>query len=441
MTMARVKAAPKTTTVVYRGDVEALIGRKFEVPLGVSNMRQWIEENHKPAPKPEPVAEPEVVIEAAPKPAPAPPVTRQMNHAERLDLADAVRESGAAIVGCEERINAKVHDWDQRHEAVVQQNEATAQAAQEQTQTAVETTEQSKAELQQALSEERNLTQQLRTELDAYVRSDACKGDKGERGKRGIPGSGFGYCNVNPSEVDIESLGERFFGRAVVPGDYLFRRTKTALLVYRTADGVSWEQIDEILNELHLVSQPVSVLDQSVPQYTTIVQTGTGSGAGGGGEKLLTDSATRSSTVTVADTSNWTAAGHENPKSGTLFVEVADAVSGDRGSIHASIVTGNNVGDTRITEFALLGTLFEKGTASPDVDIDATPGNAVVPPGLTGVTSVPGATRTLVTIRIGANLGSGGPYILSGMVFWNQRAEGRAVDLKQATPQPAWIWA
>jgi hypothetical protein len=225
------------------------------------------------------------------------------------------------------------------------------------------------------------------------------------------------------------------------PGDsWMNTKAEGFTLEYLAADG-SWSQPARLVPAPKLINAQQNVLDMAPRNNISLSTVRAGGGSGGGGEKLLTDSAVKGGTVTIADSSNWTTAGHQNPKSGTVFVEVADANTGERGTVHAVIVTGNNVGDTRVTEFALLGSLFEKGAASPDVDIDALIGGAVVPPGLTGVSPLPGATRTLVKIRIGANLGTGGPYILSGMVFWNQRAEGRAIDLNQPSPQPAWIWA
>ena len=264
------------------------------------------------------------------------------------------------------------------------------------------------------------------------VQAAQLRGPKGERGRIGqglIAGAG-------------KRPEKRPDGSDWAPGDsWMNTKAEGFTLEYLAADG-SWSQPARLVPAPKLINAQQNVLDMAPRNNISQSIVRAGGGSGGGGEKLLTDSVGKGGTVTIADSSNWTTAGHQNPKSGTVFVEVADANTGERGTVHAVIVTGTNVGDTRVTEFALLGSLFEKGAASPDVDIDATPGNAVVPPGLSGVSPLPGATRTLVTIRIGANLGSaGGPYILSGMVFWNQRAEGRAIDLKQPSPQPAWIWA
>ena len=263
------------------------------------------------------------------------------------------------------------------------------------------------------------------------VQAAQLRGPKGERGRIGqglIAGAG-------------KRPEKRPDGSDWAPGDsWMNTKAEGFTLEYLAADG-SWSQPARLVPAPKLINAQQNVLDMAPRNNISQSIVRAGGGSGGGGEKLLTDSVGKGGTVTIADSSNWTTAGHQNPKSGTVFVEVADANTGERGTVHAVIVTGNNVGDTRVTEFALLGSLFEKGVASPDVDIDATPGNAVVPPGLSGISPLPGATRTLVTIRIGANLGTGGPYILSGMVFWNQRAEGRAIDLNQPSPQPAWIWA
>ena len=263
------------------------------------------------------------------------------------------------------------------------------------------------------------------------VQAAQLRGPKGERGRIGqglIAGAGKRPEN-RPDGSDLAT-----------GVSWLDTKSEGFQLSYLAADG-SWSQPARLVPAPKLINAQQNVLDMAPRNNISQNIVRAGGGSGGGGEKLLTDSAVKGGTITIADSSNWTSAGHQNPKSGTVFVEVADANTGERGTVHAVIVTGNNVGDTRVTEFALLGSLFEKGPLSPDVEIDALIGSAVVPPGLTGVTAVPGATCTKVTIRIGANLGTGGPYILSGMVFWNQRAQGRAIDLNQPSPQPAWIWA
>ena len=262
-------------------------------------------------------------------------------------------------------------------------------------------------------------------------------GPKGAVGSTGMAGAATTVVDRLPKGKGADFLFP-YIGRNAVLGDIAIDGSTDMRYAWRW-NGQSWER-GPAMTSLQVRDVKISAMDASTKVMTTQNIVRTGGGSGGGGEKLLTDSAVKGGTVTIADSSNWTAAGHQNPKSGTVFVEVADANTSERGTVHAVIVTGTNAVDTRVTEFALLGSLFERGAASPDVDIDALIGGAVVPPGLTGVTPVPGATRTLVTIRIGANLGTAGPYILSGMVFWNQRAEGRAIDVKQALPQPAWIW-
>ena len=417
MTMARVNAAPKSTTVVYRGDVEALIGRKFVVPLGVSNMRQWIEDNHTPAPAPEPkvasIAEPVVASEPlAPKRRPLDP-----------DLAEAVRISGAAIVGAAERCDAKIHEWDSRNEATVQQFEATAQAAQEQTQTAVEITEQSKAELQQALSEERNLTQQLRTELDAYVRSDACKGDKGERGKRGVPGSGVGYCNVNPSEVDSESLGERFFGRAVVPGDVLLRRTKDALLVYRSADGVTWRQVDQIVNAQELVSQRLAVSDHS--SHTMVSMPAAPSkGEGGSADNMKTVMQVQGGINRLASLDRYAAIGYSGiAKSALISVEATILDGPHVGQTGTWLISAalNSLGSCDVAIYAELGEIVTNFGVAPSIEIRTTTG-FTKPTSVTGVYPTAGSIECFCNGWLEPTTGWAGrptQMALKGWIKWN----------------------
>ena len=447
--------------VTYRGPVEELQGTDWDVPESVIRSGQgakWIESQHRQA-QAEEAARAEAEQRQRELLAARLEQQRQQAEAEQealaqeqgqvaadgqfrvelTDLSQSVMAAGAAIVGKAEVVEAKCQEWEGRHEALVANSEQAVAAAAAQVEFSNATTqadhEQINAELEAAQQRISSLESELRTVVMGLT------GPQGDRGERGLAGSGVGYVDSDPTRIEQGSLGKRIFGRAVVPGDLLLQRTPDALKVWRTPDGKGWQQVDQIVNAQELVSQRLAVTDRSTQVTASMVTIKAGGGGGGGGERLLTDSVGKGGTVTIADSSNWTTAGHQNPKSGTVFVEVADANTSERGTVHAVIVTGNSAGDTRVTEFALLGSLFEKGVASPDVDIDATPGNAVVPPGLTGVSPLPGANRTLVTIRIGANLGAAGPYILSGMVFWNQRAEGRAIDLNQPSLQPAWIWA
>jgi len=247
-------------------------------------------------------------------------------------------------------------------------------------------------------------------------------------------------CTEDPLQVD-DSWNDRWLGRKPKVGDTAWVVSKSGITFRRYINGGWSADAPELEPRVEVASQPLAILDQSTHAHVTqnIVRPGSG-GGGGGGENLVNDSVTRGGAVIVADTSNWTTAGHENPRSGNLFVEVIDVTSGQRGSIHAAIQTGNIGGETRITESGMLGTLFEKGVLAPDVDVDALVGPAVVPGGLTGVTALPGANRTYVTVRIGSNTGIGGPYELRGKVFWNLKPMGRALDLDSPGVQPAWIW-
>ena len=110
-------------------------------------------------------------------------------------------------------------------------------------------------------------------------------GPQGDKGERGLAGSGVGYIDADPRRMQQASLGKRIFGRAVVPGDLLLQRTPDSLKVWRTPDGKGWQQVDQIVNAQELVSQRFAVTDRSTQLTSSMVTTRAG-GSGSGGEKL-----------------------------------------------------------------------------------------------------------------------------------------------------------
>jgi hypothetical protein len=290
--------------VRYAGSVPELVGQQVDVPAAVLKAGQagaWIESSYR-----QQQAEQAAAAEAqqrqndllrarmeeqrrameAEQQAEEQQATRSELEAdlrqELTDLSQAVMASGAAIVGKAELIEAQCQQWEQRHETIVASSEAAVAEAQAQVAQAVTASSSDLVGERLAAAEAR--VAELESELRTTVLG--LRGPKGEVGERGIAGSGIGYVDSNPNKITRDSLGQRFFGREVVPGDLLLQRTPTSLLIWRTADGNSWQQVDEIVNKQEIVSQPLTVLDQSTKNVISADYSTTQIGGGGGSSSV-----------------------------------------------------------------------------------------------------------------------------------------------------------
>lgn len=354
-------------------------------------------------------------------------------------LSQAVMTSGAAIVGQAERSEAKQLEWEQRHESVVAASEEAVATAQEQVTFAQATTQQSVEQVQEELTAAKEQIASLESELRATVLT--LRGPKGDKGDRGLAGSGVGYIDADPTRMEIGSVGERFFGRPVVAGDLLFQRTPDALIVWRTADGKGWSQVDRIVNKQELVSSKLSVLDQStkVNAPITIVRAG-GGGGGSGGESLLANRIALNAPVGIGDTSNH---GGEDIRSGEFELELR-ALDGSLAGRTLSLITafnydGGTAGPT-FTEYALEGSL----KSVFEIDLSMYLAAAGVPTGVTTTLPIGAqALRTSATVRpIPGVTGTGGVtrFALRGSVEYNTLATGRAYGPNEQMPSLLWHW-
>ena len=290
--------------VTYAGSREELIGQKFDVPAGIlqqasgNSVAEFIErkvdsdsaieaaETEATTRRQQSLAarmeaerlEVEATIEATAQAAGQ--ATRDAEF--RVELSDpslSVQQAGAAIVGKADVIETAYGQWADRHETIVSASEAAVERAQAQVTFAQAVSQESDDALKAHISQQQTRIGQLEEELRATVLQ--LQGPQGDRGERGIAGSGIGYVDGNPQQIDQASLGQRFFGRAVVPGDLLLERTADSLKVWRTAEGRNWTQVDEILNRQELISSRLNVLDQStkVQSTTTVQKFGGGSGS------------------------------------------------------------------------------------------------------------------------------------------------------------------
>jgi hypothetical protein len=277
--------------------------------------------------------------------------------------------------------------------------------------------------------------------LERQVASDpAFRGPQGNQGERGLAGSGVAYCDVDPTTADPASFGERFYGRGLVPGDLAYLRTPDALQVFRTADGRTWRQIDEVLNRLEMRDIKASVLDASTKAYPTVAAAAGGGGSGTGGEPLLVNRAALSTGVMIADSSNW--AGVSDPTSGQLVIEIValdGSLAGRRG--FACIDFTWQPSGAQDSQAGILGDLagvFDLNLTYQRVAASAPAGLGISMPAATQALQV---FATVVPDPGGGGVGGVTQFRISGDLEWAHQSLGQAVPLNSATGiKPLWRW-
>ena len=443
--------------VTYRGPVKELQGTDWDVPETVIRSGQgakWIESQHRQA-----VAEEAAKAEAETRQqellAARLEAQRRQVEAERVEvervqtrseleaglkeelseLSQSVMAAGAAIVGKGELIEGQTREWEGRHEAMVANSEQVVAAAAAQVEFANAVTqadhEQINAELEAAQQRISSLESELRTTVATL------QGPQGDKGERGLAGSGVGYVDADPRRMEQASLGKRIFGRAVVPGDLLLQRTPDSLKVWRTPDGKGWQQVDQIVNAQELVSQRLAVTDRST-QVTSLQMISGGGGGGGGGENLLANRIGVGGSIAIGDTSNW--AGISDPRSGIASVDLLAMDGANQGKTYAVELPFTwDPSDDQFTAAPELGNLLGMYTVSLSVQRSA----AVAPAVYTGAMP-PGAQRLVVFLSVVAAPGGSGDttiFRLGGSISYKHVAQGAAVSLQTGGLQPLWIWS
>jgi hypothetical protein len=344
--------------------------------------------------------------------------------------------AGAAIVGKGELIEGQTREWEGRHEAMVANSEQVVADAAAQVEFAQAVTQAANDQVVAELEALREENGALKAELREFV--GTLQGPQGERGERGLAGSAFAYADADPTRIDPASGGQRFYGRAYVPGDTLARPVEGGLEIWRTADGKGWAQVDYRANKQELVSQRLAVQDNSTKNLISVTHQGTG-GGGGGGERLLSRVAAPSSSVALADSSNWRNTS-QDPTAGQLFLEYTAAdgpLQGRKGYAAISFVWEPST--TEFTEYALIGDL--SGIYTLQLSIQRQP--ASVPGTITGTLPL-GAASTRVFGQLLPVPGSGATgvtqLLLSGVVLWAMRPLGTSIPAGQAPEAPLWTW-
>ena len=261
------------------------------------------------------------------------------------------------------------------------------------------------------------------------VQASQLRGPKGDRGRVGqglIAGAG-------------KRPEQRPDGSDWAPGDsWLDTKAEGFQLSYLGSDG-QWSKPARLVPSPRLINATQNVLDMAPRSTNSIQIVQPGSGGGGGGlEKFLVSTVARGSTVDLASNANWASAGYDST-GGELWIEVSDTSSAKSGVVACAFDVGAAAGDTRLTEYALTGVLFE-GTGQPDVDLDVIRGGIPpIPASVTGVSNI-GTAHTVVRVTIGGNIGGSATYIVRGGVIWLQQAQGIAIPNDQTGPRPNWTW-
>ncbi|KZR92373.1 hypothetical protein MITS9509_01360 [Synechococcus sp. MIT S9509] len=428
-------------TVTYAGSREELLGQKFDVPDAVlqqakgQSVAQFIERQ----------VDDKAAIEAAEAEA---TTRRQQSLAKRMeqerleveatveataqaegqatrdaefrvelsDLSLSVQQAGAAIVGKADVIEAAYSKWADDHQAVVDASAAAVEQAKQQVVFAQAVSQEGDDALKAHIQSQEQRISSLEEELRATVLQ--LQGPQGERGERGIAGSGVGYVDGDPNNIEQGSLGQRFYGRRVVPGDILLQRTADSLLVWRSADARSWTQVDEILNKQELVSSSW----RAHADITNSMTTNTTIKSGGGGSTPLTtqvvNAAAGGAAQRIADGAAY----------GTELERINQFCNAAQVIVRATALDGPDAGKSNYAVFDLLreGTSAasetvsaELGTLGASVSLTLTPaGSGTVPAWAPGSPTTSSTHTPVISLTVDANTSGATQFAVEGAVTW-----------------------
>jgi hypothetical protein len=237
----------------------------------------------------------------------------------------------------------------------------------------------------------------------------------------------------DPSKTDQTSFAQRWIGAdSLIDGDGALYVTKSGVQVYRFAGG-DWKAGPLIEPKAELVSQPISVLDQS-SHTMAVLPPQTNGGEGSSPDVLKTFvGAGRPGTIRLAGLDRYAANGYQNlARSCLVSVEVValdPPYAGDRGSWLISLEL-DKTGACNASVYAQLGALGDYGY--PDLELRSVP-NYVQPAGVTGAFP---ASGTVHLLYLGWLMQAGSPGVptrvsVSGWCKWN-------FDDRIVSAAPAW---
>jgi hypothetical protein len=251
----------------------------------------------------------------------------------------------------------------------------------------------------------------------------------------------------DPRTTDARSWCLKHWGidRDYIQGDsvLLTRESGVIPLIYK-GPSLGWIEGAELEPRVITATGP-QILDQSVKSTVLVTNQLTGGGSGGGGlEHFVTNRTSGSNFIVLADSSNWAAAGFQDPRSGFIWLELLDPGSATSGTLSCVFDAGLQVGTNELTTFAMTGVLFDAADLRVELDAVRVPA-PVIPPSLAaqGVTAAPGAGPA-TQIKMRAYSPARGNLLIRGGVSWMFDAAGEPRLTTDPTPladQPLWIWS
>lgn len=239
-------------------------------------------------------------------------------------------------------------------------------------------------------------------------------------------GSSVTICPESPEDVDHSSWAKRWYGRdQLIEGDGAFVTSKDGITAFRYAGG-QWTRSAELVPKTELVSQQLSVHDESKPVTLVMGSSAAGGGGGGGAQRLAVRTLTSGIAGTLVDGSNWAAAGAE-----IHGAEILLRVSNGVGSAFLAATLNMNADgrNWEYTEYSLLGELTN--VAGFEIDLRPYLGAPIIP---AGVPAPPVVTMKQAFFVEASIRGAAGTYIVEGAVTYLMRAEGRTSTLTGAKP-------
>jgi hypothetical protein len=306
---------------------------------------------------------------------------------------------------------------------------------------------------QQAEHEEvqRRVLSDLQAQAAALTTAQTVARSEAARVAREVAGTFYPASSTiapeDPRTTDARSWCLKHWGidRDYIQGDsvLLTRESGVIPLIYK-GPSLGWIEGAELEPRVITATGP-QILDQSVKSTVLVTNQLTGGGSGGGGlEHFVTNRTSGSNFIVLADSSNWAAAGFQDPRSGFIWLELLDPGSATSGTLSCVFDAGLQVGTNELTTFAMTGVLFDAADLRVELDAVRVPA-PVIPPSLAaqGVTAAPGAGPA-TQIKMRAYSPARGNLLIRGGVSWMFDAAGEPRLTTDPTPladQPLWIWS
>ncbi|KZR84132.1 hypothetical protein [Synechococcus sp. MIT S9504] len=221
-------------------------------------------------------------VEAAEAPEPVEEQTALVTPDQAAMLANAALHDAGAIASHSVRSEEAQLQLEQATARLKQESEATLTSLQKHKAVLLEEVKAATERANQATAELEAYKESTRDELWSEIAKDEYKGAKGDKGDQGLRGSGFAYCDSDPTRTDPKSGARKWFGfDEYAPGDNLVRGVEGGLEFWLTPDAQSFQRVDFRTNKQDLVSKHLNIQDASTKVNAPVTNTTIKSGGGG----------------------------------------------------------------------------------------------------------------------------------------------------------------